>query len=593
MLLLSHVIKGVHSENLETPSQIAEATCLPSNIVNLLLKDAQDRRLVEIIGQADRGLAALAEMRYALTRAGREWAAEAMKQSGYFGPAPVSFDTYCERIMLQRITNERVSRPRMQTAFANLVIPDRFISRLGPAINSGTAILIYGPSGNGKTTIATIVGQIFQNVIYVPHCFVVDGQIIKVFDPSVHKTIAVESAVAEDVPRGFRHERLDKRWVPCYRPIVITGGELTLDMLDLKFNELAKYYEAPMHIKALNGTFLIDDFGRQRVKPEEILNRWIVPLNSRVDYLNLHTGKSIQLPFDELVIFSTNLHPNELMDPAFQRRISYKLETVEPYLERPIAEDLGRKMVFLAGARQVGKTTLARHLLAASGEGRFPRAIPGTVGPGPPALAEGAARPFLSGGRPRSGGRARSLVAPAFGGHAARSRGVATFTERLARGSGSQPSRRDPLDGHSRPSLLRRPRSAIRQHTRARPAQNAESVPLGLDAGGGTRTAFRKSRRASFAEVLPPSGGSGWFRHESVLSAGSGRPRGGLPDSQRTKTVDRSGSQSGTAVDPALLYFQDRLRIPFVYQVVLDGTRDFVDRGIRCLPAADFLSSLV
>jgi energy-coupling factor transporter ATP-binding protein EcfA2 len=227
------------------------------------------------------------------------------------------------------------------------VIPERFVSRLGPAINSGTAILIYGPAGNGKTTIAEIVGQIFQNVIYVPHCFEVDGQIIKVFDPSVHKTITGETAAPDNAPRGLRRERLDKRWVPCYRPMVITGGELTLEMLDLKFNELAKFYEAPMHIKALNGTFLIDDFGRQRVKPEDILNRWIVPLNSRVDYLNLHTGKSIQLPFDELVIFSTNLHPNDLMDPAFQRRISYKLETVEP------GEDLFRR-VFTDMAKKRG-----------------------------------------------------------------------------------------------------------------------------------------------------------------------------------------------------------------------------------------------
>jgi hypothetical protein len=346
LFLLQLMIKGMYSENLETPSQIADATCLPSGIVNALLKDAQDRKLVEAVGQAAGGMGALAEMRYALTRAGREWAVDAMEQSSYFGPAPVSFEAYRDRIMLQRITNEWVSRPQMQEAFNGLVIPDRFVSRLGPAINSGTAILIYGPAGNGKTTIAEIVGDIFQNVIYVPHCLEVDGQIIKVFDPSVHKTIAGDSG-PDAGPRGLRRERLDKRWVPCYRPMVITGGELTLEMLDLKFNELAKFYEAPMHIKALNGTFLIDDFGRQRVKPEDILNRWIVPLNSRVDYLNLHTGKSIQVPFDELVIFSTNLHPNDLMDPAFQRRIAYKLETVEP------PEDLYRK-VFESMAEKQG-----------------------------------------------------------------------------------------------------------------------------------------------------------------------------------------------------------------------------------------------
>jgi DNA polymerase III delta prime subunit len=232
-----------------------------------------------------------------------------------------------------------------QPAHAGRVIPERFITRLGPAINSGTAMLIYGPAGNGKTTVAEIVGAIFQNVIYVPYCFEVDTQIIKVFDPSVHQIIEDQAAGTEG-PRGLRRERFDQRWVPCYRPMVITGGELTLEMLDLKFSEIAKFYEAPLHIKAINGTFLIDDFGRQRVKPEDILNRWIVPLNSRIDFLNLHTGKSIEIPFDELVIFSTNLHPNDLMDPAFQRRIAYKLETLEP------PEDLFRKVFEGMAAKQ-------------------------------------------------------------------------------------------------------------------------------------------------------------------------------------------------------------------------------------------------
>ena len=335
--LLQLMIKGMHMENLETASQISQAMALPNSIVSALLKDATDRKLAAALGQADTGgVGALAETRLGLSREGRDWAVESIQQNQYFGPAPVSVEAFRERIERQKITNEWVSRPLMDEAFEGLVIPDRLITRLGPAINSGTAILIYGPAGNGKTTIAEIVGQIFQNVIYVPHCFEVEGQIIKVFDPSVHKTI--EDPSAGEGRRGLRRERIDERWVPCFRPIVITGGELTLDMLDLNFNEVAKFYEAPLHIKALNGTFLIDDFGRQRVKPEEILNRWIVPLNSRVDYLNLHTGKSFELPFDELVIFSTNLHPNDLMDPAFQRRIPYKLETVEP------PEELFRKV---------------------------------------------------------------------------------------------------------------------------------------------------------------------------------------------------------------------------------------------------------
>lgn len=162
----------------------------------------------------------------------------------------------------------------------------------------------------------------------MPYCVDVDGEIIKIYDPTIHRQ--VEEVPEEKNGTNLRRSRVDLRWVPCYRPMVSTGGELTIEMLDLKYNPVAKYYEAPLHIKALNGTFLIDDFGRQRAKPEDILNRWIVPLNSRVDYLTMHSGKSIMIPFDEIVIFSTNMHPDDLMDPAFQRRISYKLETVEP-----------------------------------------------------------------------------------------------------------------------------------------------------------------------------------------------------------------------------------------------------------------------
>jgi energy-coupling factor transporter ATP-binding protein EcfA2/DNA-binding MarR family transcriptional regulator len=327
VFLLDLAIKGMYTENIETASNLSRAMKLSNTVVDQILKAAADRKLVETLASAS-GANVRSEIRLTLTRLGREWAVDALSRSQYFGPAPVLLKDWQDRIQLQRITNEVVTREKLMEAFAGFVIPDRFLNRLGPAVNSGNAILIYGPAGNGKTTIAEIVGKVFENTIYVPHCVEINGEIMKVFDPTVHRV--VEEAPGGSGLTSLRRSRLDPRWVACHRPMVVTGGELTIEMLDLKFNPIAKFYEAPLHIKALNGTFLIDDFGRQRAKPEDILNRWIVPLNSRVDYLTLHTGKSLMIPFDEIVIFSTNLHPNDLMDPAFQRRISYKLETVEP-----------------------------------------------------------------------------------------------------------------------------------------------------------------------------------------------------------------------------------------------------------------------
>ncbi len=343
VFLLELMIKGMYSESLETAAQLSNALKLSSTIINQLLQAAGERKLVESLAAATGGVKR--EMRLGLTRAGRELAIDSLQRGQYFGPAPVPLKDWQERITRQRVTNETVSRARLDEAFSGLVMPERFVSRLGPAVNSGQAILIYGPAGNGKTTIAEIVGKIFENVIYVPYCIEIDGEIMKVFDPSVHRV--VENDQAQPSASGLRRSPIDPRWVACYRPLVITGGELSIEMLDLKYNAVAKYYEAPLHIKALNGTFLIDDFGRQRAKPEDILNRWIVPLNSRIDYLTLHTGKSAMIPFDEIVIFSTNMHPNDLMDPAFQRRISYKLETVEP------PEDLFCR-VFIGMAEKAG-----------------------------------------------------------------------------------------------------------------------------------------------------------------------------------------------------------------------------------------------
>ena len=325
-LLLNLLLKAAQTGAVDTASKAADLLCLPQRVAQQLVDEAGDRQLIEVVG-AIRTLTT-AIPRFAPTAKGRDWAAQALEHDAYLGPAPVPLAAFVDRVRRQAIGDERVPPEAVKRSFDGLIMAEAMVRRIGPALNSGRPMLLYGPPGNGKTTVAQRIGNVFRTTVYLPHCFEVGGQIVKVFDPHLHRR--APPPIEEAGQGTIRAAPMDTRWVPCRRPFVVAGGELTLGMLDLSFNAAAKFYEAPLHVKALNGTFLIDDFGRQLVEPEALLNRWIVPMESRVDYLKLHTGRSFEVPFDALVIFSTNLSPGRLMDEAFLRRIPHKIEVKGP-----------------------------------------------------------------------------------------------------------------------------------------------------------------------------------------------------------------------------------------------------------------------
>jgi DNA polymerase III delta prime subunit len=329
--LLALLMKLIYSSRLESMRQFIDEIKLPYHVVSELARMAVDRKLLQTLGT--RQSENLLDMAYSLTEEGRRWTIDALERLRYAGPAPVTLDDFCEQVNLQKLTNETITMKRIQDAIGDLEMDQSVLEQAGPALNSGRALLLYGPPGNGKTTVGLRFASVFHDVIYIPYAIEVEGQIIRMFDASVH-TVVDPAGIDDDRVSFVRQDEFDQRWVPCRRPFVIVGGELTLEMLDLRYDLSGHYYEAPMHMKALGGCFLIDDFGRQLVSPASLLNRWIVPLESRVDYLKLHTGKSFRIPFEELVIFSTNLEPEELMDPAFLRRLPYKIEVGSPDMDR-------------------------------------------------------------------------------------------------------------------------------------------------------------------------------------------------------------------------------------------------------------------
>jgi len=329
--LISLVLKALHRAGADNTPALAQLLCLPGNVVQDLVEEAVERKLLRVTG-SNRG-GAIPVLTYSLANAGRNAVADALDRNQYIGPVPVSLQAYRDRVAMQRLSNEQVEASSLGEAFEDMVLTDDLKQRIGPAVNAGRSILLYGPPGNGKSSIARRVNRVFSDVIYIPHCIEVSGQIVKIFDPKIHEEVGrVEPQSAPDMV--IRREDFDRRWVACRRPLVITGGEFTLDMLDLRYSEQANFYEAPLHIKAVGGVFVIDDFGRQYVRPKDLLNRWMIPLEEKIDYLKLNSGATFSVPFDELVIFCTNLAPEDLTDAAFLRRIPYKIRLGAPSLER-------------------------------------------------------------------------------------------------------------------------------------------------------------------------------------------------------------------------------------------------------------------
>ncbi|HEV3237076.1 MAG TPA: ATPase [Gemmataceae bacterium] len=349
------IMKTIYNRGVLVGLDLARMLCLPFKIIEEGLRFLKDEKCIEVNGG---DLIGRVSYRFSLTELGRHRAQDAMKQCAYVGPAPVPLEDYVEQTYRQAVTGISPNPEALRASFSHLVIKDDMFNAVGPAIVSGKSIFIYGPPGNGKTAMARAIGD-FMNTsggeIYLPYAFLAEDSIITVYDQAVHETCEESLNDRMDdneatIRRLLNTGTVDPRWVKVRRPVIVTGGELTLGMLDLRYNSESNFYQAPLHVKANGGIFLVDDFGRQLCSPKELLNRWILPLEDRHDFLNVASGKKFQVPFEQLTIFSTNLDPKQLVDDAFLRRMRHKVEINAP--ERPVYEK-----IFSANCKRLGMNT--------------------------------------------------------------------------------------------------------------------------------------------------------------------------------------------------------------------------------------------
>ncbi|CAN5268935.1 AAA family ATPase [soil metagenome] len=323
------ILKTLYVQGARTGQYVSDQIRLPFPLLDERLHDLQQRILVEVRGTQGHGRGSYV---YDLTAKGRERAREAMDANQYVGAAPVPLNRYCAWVEAQTIRRVHITVDRIQTGFSHLVLCPEFVEQLGPAINSAKSMFLYGDSGNGKTNLAESIARMLGGDMYVPYAVDIEGQVMVIHDPVYHRDRLVEEPGGNgDDPEWLKAApEYDRRFARVARPVVFTGGELTLEQLDLQYDPTTKLYQAPFQVKANGGVLIIDDFGRQRVRPRDLLNRWIVPLEKRLDFLTLHTGHKFPVPFDCLLIFATNLNPAELVDEAFLRRIHYKIHVPSP-----------------------------------------------------------------------------------------------------------------------------------------------------------------------------------------------------------------------------------------------------------------------